>query len=143
MAGSKAASTSYRQWQTEDLSLTIPDNMDDERAAEIQQQFETHLQHQQVTKVVERSRSWIVESQLLEEDSFCVQLCREDGGLIVPPHRRDGQVSTYEGDRVDGGITGWQASLLCHALAICRCRLSAGHSDMESDGGVRRAYSRL
>eukprot|EP00971_Amphidinium_carterae_P166972 3309025-Amphidinium_carterae.1 len=27
--------------------------------------------------------------------------------------------------------------------AACRCRLSASHSDMEADGGVRRAYSRL
>eukprot|EP00971_Amphidinium_carterae_P352024 6492387-Amphidinium_carterae.4 len=164
MAGSMAASTSYRQWQTEELCptvmsaiaqeascdaaelkivLPVPANMDEERAAEIQQQFEAHVQQQQVTNTVERSRSWIVESQLLEEDSFWVQLCREDRGLIVPPHCRDGQVSTYEGDRDAGGITGWQASLLCHALAICRCRLSAGHSDMESDGGVRRAHSRL
>eukprot|EP00971_Amphidinium_carterae_P223904 4442714-Amphidinium_carterae.1 len=148
------ASTSFRQWSTPELALTmmsaiaqeagcdaselkmilqVPVIINEDRLYEQLAEWETYFRSQGVTNLIERSQSWIVESQLLEEDSCWIQIAREDGGLLVPPLRRDGHVSTYEGDRISGGTVGWQASLLSHALAICRCRLSAGHSDVESD----------
>eukprot|EP00971_Amphidinium_carterae_P334169 6469282-Amphidinium_carterae.2 len=82
------------------MILQVPVIIDEDRLYEQLAEWETHFRNQGATNLIERSQSWIVESQLLEEDSCWIQITREDGGLLVPPLRRDGHVSTYEGDRI-------------------------------------------